>query len=123
MLFRSYLKPAKRIVAGLKELHCRTALEGFGLEQNTYQSLKHLDVDFVKVHMNLVQGLAQNVENQEKIKAIAEEVSNDGRQSIAAFVEDANSLAVLWQCSVDFIQGHFLQQPEVDLSYDFEEGF
>lgn len=119
----NYLKPAKRIVAGLKELHCRTALEGFGLEQNTYQSLKHLDVDFVKVHMNLVQGLAQNVENQEKIKAIAEEVSNDGRQSIAAFVEDANSLAVLWQCSVDFIQGHFLQQPEVDLSYDFEEGF
>lgn len=119
----NYLKPAKAIVEGLKELHCRTALEGFGLEQNTYQSLKHLDVDFIKVHMNLVQGLAQSVENQEKIKAIAEEVSGDGRQTIAAFVEDANSLAVLWQCSVDFIQGHFLQQPEVDLSYDFEESF
>ncbi|MFO7604612.1 MAG: EAL domain-containing protein [Gammaproteobacteria bacterium] len=119
----NYLKPAKMIVDGLKELHCRTALEGFGLEQNTYQSLKHLDVEYVKIHMNLVQGLAQSVENQEKIKAIAEEVSGDGRQTIAAFVEDANSLAVLWQCSVDFIQGHFLQQPEVDLSYDFEEGF
>ena len=119
----NYLKPAKRIVEGLKELHCRTALEGFGLEQNTYQSLKHLDVDFVKIHMDLVQGLAQNVENQEKIKSIAEEVSGEGRQSIAAFVEDANSLAVLWQCSVDFIQGHFLQQPETDLSYDFEESF
>ena len=119
----NYLKPAKMIVEGLKELHCRTALEGFGLEKNTYQSLKHLDVDFIKVHMDLVQGLAQSVENQEKIKAIAEEVSGDGRQTIAAFVEDANSLAVLWQCSVDFIQGHFLQQPEVDLSYDFEESF
>ena len=119
----NYLKPAKAIVEGLKELHCRTALEGFGLEQNTYQSLKHLDVDFVKIHMELVQGLAQSVENQEKIKAIAEEVGGESRQTIAAFVEDANSLAVLWQCSVDFIQGHFLQQPEVDLSYDFEESF
>jgi EAL domain-containing protein (putative c-di-GMP-specific phosphodiesterase class I) len=44
-------------------------------------------------------------------------------QSIASFVEDANSLAVLWQCSVDFIQGHFLQAPSPKLDFDFDGAF
>ncbi|MBI1422835.1 MAG: EAL domain-containing protein [Gammaproteobacteria bacterium] len=118
----NYLKQAKELVAGLNELSCRTSLSGFGLEQNTYQSLKHLKVNYIKVHMKLIHGLAQNVEHQEKVKAIAEHANSQNIQTIAAFVEDANSLAVLWQCAVDFIQGFFLQQPNTEMNYDFEEG-
>lgn len=118
----NYIKQAKVIVDGLNELHCRTTLENFGLEQNTYQSLKHLKVNYIKVHMKLIHGLAQNVENQERVKAIAEYANSQNIQTIAAFVEDANSLAMLWQCAVDFIQGYFLQHPNEKMNYDFEEG-
>lgn len=117
----NFLKQTKVVVNALNELHCRTALENFGLEQNTYQSLKHLKVNYIKVHMKLIHGLAQNVENQEKVKAIAEYANSRNIQTIAAFVEEANSLAVLWQCAVDFIQGHFLQQPNAKMDYDFED--
>ncbi len=117
----NYLKQAKQINTGLKELNCRTSLENFGIEQNTFQSLKHLSVNYIKVHMDLIINLPQSVEHQEKVKAIAEEAGSKNIQTIAAFVEDANSLAVLWQCSVNFIQGHFLQQPGAELNYDFEE--
>ena len=72
--------------------------------------------------MKLIHGLAQNVDNQEKVKAIAEYANSQNIQTIAAFVEEANSLAVLWQCAVDFIQGHFLQHPNEDMDYDFEDG-
>ena len=118
----NFLKQAKALISGLNELHCRTTLEGFGLEQNTFQSLKHLKVNYIKVHMKLIHGLAQNVEHQEKVKAIAEHANGLNIQTIAPFVEDANSLAVLWQCAVDFIQGYFLQQPNTEMNYDFEEG-
>lgn len=118
----NFLKQAKAVVTGLNELHCRTTLEKFGMEQNTFQSLKHLKVNYIKVHMDLIHGLAQNVENQEKVKAIAEHANSKNIQTIAAFVEDANSLAVLWQCAVDFIQGNFLQQPNSEMDFDFEEG-
>lgn len=117
----NYLKQAKQINTGLKELNCRTSLENFGVEQNTFQSLKHLAVNYIKIHMDLILNLPQNIENQEKVKAIAEEAGSRNIQTIAAFVEDANSLAVLWQCSVNFIQGHFLQQPAAELNYDFDE--
>ena len=117
----NFLKQSKAVINGLNELHCRTTLENFGLEQNTYQSLKHLKVNYIKVHMKLIHGLAQNVDNQEKVKAIAEHANSKNIQTIAAFVEEANSLAVLWQCAVDFIQGHFLQHPNAEMDYDFED--
>ena len=119
----NYLAQAKALVDGFHELNCRTALENFGLEPNTFQSIEKLPVDFVKIHGKLIHNLAQSVENQEKVKQIAQEAHNRNMQVIAAFVEDANSLAVLWQCSVDFIQGHFLQMPAAELDYEFESAF
>ena len=119
----NHLAQAKALVEGFQTLNCRTALENFGLEPNTFQSMEKLPVDFIKIHGKLIHNLAQSVENQEKVKQIAQEAHNRNMQVIAAFVEDANSLAVLWQCSVDFIQGHFLQTPAAELDYEFESAF
>lgn len=119
----NHLKQAKVVIDGLRQLNCRVVLENFGMEQNTFQVLKAVDVDYIKFHPTLMKGLIQNTENQEKIKNISNEVTEKNIQTIAAYVEDANSLAILWQSSINFIQGHFLQQPDVDMNYDFTEGF
>lgn len=118
----NYLKIAKANFQGLRSINCRVGMENFGAEQNTFQSLKHIDVNYVKVHPKIAQNLKDSIENQEKIKEIAEVTNERGMMTIAAFVEDANSMALLWQSSVAFIQGNFLQEPAVELSYDFEEG-
>lgn len=119
----NYLKATKAVFEGLKALHCRTALDNFGVEEDIFQSIKHFNIDYVKIHQDLIGKLATNVEMQERVRNISEEVSKKNIQTIAAFVEDANCLALLWQCSVDFIQGYFLQEPDVLLEYDFEESF
>ncbi len=119
----NFMKQAKATVEGLIQLRARSALENFGTEQNTFQALKHLKVNYIKIHGDLISTLATNIDNQEKVKSIAEHAAQQNMQTIAAFVEDANSLAVLWQCSVDFIQGYFLQQPDSEMSYDFEGSF
>ncbi len=119
----NHIKPAKQLIDGLKQLHCRTALHNFGIENNTLESLKQLKVDYIKLHYDLIHNLAQSVENQEKVKAITSSTSEEDILAIASFVEDANSLALLWQCQVDFIQGHFLQQPNPELNYNFDDAF
>jgi len=119
----NYLKATKAFFNGLKVLHCRTALDNFGIEENTFQSIKHFDLNYIKIHQELISKLSSNVEMQEKVRNISGEVSKKNIQTIAAFVEDANCLALLWQCGVDFIQGYFLQEPDVVLEYDFEESF
>ena len=40
----------------------------------------------------------------------------------AEHVQDANSLAVLWQSGVNFIQGYYLQKPDNAMTYDFTSG-
>ncbi len=119
----NHLAQSKVMIQGLKQLKCRTALENFGKEQNTFQAMQELPVDFIKLHGDLVKNLPQSVENQDAMKEIADHAREANMQSIAAFVEDANSLAVLWQCSVDFIQGHFLQAPTPKLDFDFDSAF
>ena len=118
----NYLKQTKATFQGLRSINCRVGLENFGTEKNTFQSLKHLDVNYVKIDASFAANLKDSIENQEKLKEIAEEVSGKGIMAIAAFVEDANSMALLWQSSVAFIQGHFLQEPDTELTYDFENG-
>lgn len=117
----NYLKQAKVTFQGLRSINCRVGLENFGTEQNMFQSVKHLDINYLKIDASLALNLKDSIENQEKLKEIAEEASEKGIMAIAAFVEDANSMALLWQSSVDFIQGHFLQQPDSELKYDFDE--
>ena len=119
----NHLKQAKVVIDGLRQLNCRVALDSFGLEKNTFQALKHFNVNYIKFHPEIMKGIMQNTENQERLKNISEEVSEKDIQCIAAYVEDANSLAILWQSSVHFIQGHFLQEPDDKMHYDFSEGF
>ena len=117
----NYLKQAKVTLQGLRSINCRVGLENFGTEQNMFQSLKHLDVNYLKIDSSLALNLKDSIENQEKLKEIAEQANAKSIMAIAAFVEDANSMAMLWQSSVSFIQGNFLQQPDSELKYDFDE--
>ncbi len=115
------LKQAQQLIDGLSRFHCRIALDHFGNESDTFDAIKHLRVNYLKLDGSLANNLANNLGAQEKIKIISDHASNIGVQTIASCVEDANSLAVLWQCSLDFIQGHFLQPPGIELDYDFNE--
>lgn len=113
------LKEAKNFTRGLKELHCGFTLDHFGSGINSFHLLKHLPADYLKIDGTFMRKLANNPENQAMIKSITEMAHSMGKLTIAEFVEDAGSLAVLWQCGVNYIQGHFLQEPNEILAYDF----
>jgi len=114
-----HLKHAKACIRTLQALHCKTALEHFGAEPNSFQLLKHLAVDYLKIDGSFIQNLAGDNESQAKVKAILDTANPMEIQCIAEFVEDAHSLAVLWQSGIHFIQGNFLQEASESLDYDF----
>ena len=113
------LKHAKRFVKTLQKLRCRIALEHFGASPNSFQLLKHLPVDFLKIDGSFIHNLASDTDNQAMVKSILDTAKSMNKQCIAEYVEDAHSLAVLWQSGIHFIQGHFLQEPSAELDYDF----
>ncbi|WP_278421871.1 GGDEF/EAL domain-containing response regulator [Stutzerimonas kunmingensis] len=114
----AYLKPAKALAQGLNGLGCRTALAQFGCVLNPFNTLKHLDAEFIKVDGSYTQDLTRQ-ENQEALKALLAELHEQQKQSIVPFVESATVLATLWQAGVSYIQGHYLQGPSQSMDYDF----
>lgn len=117
----AYLKQAKALTQGLAELHCKVALSQFGCALNPFNTLKHLNVDFVKVDGSFSQDLS-NAENQEALKTLLASLHAQAKLTIVPFVESASVLATLWQAGVNYIQGHYLQGPSQSMDYDFSAG-
>jgi len=106
------LREAAALHDKLKEIGFQFAVEGFGSGRDTEALLSHLRPDFVKIHGSLIQGLATDQEKQARAKELVEMAHAVKATTIAERVEDANTMAVLWQLGVEFIQGYFVNAPE-----------
>lgn len=116
----NYLNASKKFLDGLKPLHCRFALTHFGISQTPMNALRHLpQVHIIKLDGSLIRNLGHSSETQAQVKSLNETLHEMNKKTIATQVEDANSLAILWQYGVDYIQGNFLQEPLETLTYDF----
>jgi diguanylate cyclase (GGDEF)-like protein/PAS domain S-box-containing protein len=112
------LKTARAFVTGLKQMHCGFALEQFGSGLNSFQLLKHVDANYLKLDRSFMSELPKNKENQEKVKELCDQAHHIGKLTVAEFVEDAASMSILFSCGVNFVQGNFLQEPEKVMSYE-----
>lgn len=115
----NYLKSAKSLVKGLHELNCEFAIEGFGTGLNSFQLLKAVSVDYLKIDRCLMENLTKIPENQEAVRQLTQTAHAEKHVVIAPFVEDANTLTILWSMGVNYIQGNFLQQASETMNYDF----
>jgi EAL domain-containing protein (putative c-di-GMP-specific phosphodiesterase class I) len=52
------------------------------------------------------------------MNAVSRKLQEAGYKTIASNVEDAGSLAILWNISVNYIQGYFLQEPSSTITFD-----
>ncbi len=102
-----------RALAGkLRQWGFRFALESFGSAANAFTLIESLPLDYVKIDGALVQSLARNQDLQHHVRTLAEEAAKRGIQTIAERVEDATTMAVLWQLGIEYIQGYFVNAPE-----------
>lgn len=110
------------VLSGIRALGCAIALDHFTGCEESIALLDHLDVDFVKLDATLIRALGKGETGRERVVRLVNTIGAQGRKSIAGCVQDAESVALLWKCGVDYVQGYFLQQPSKALDYDFING-
>ena len=108
----SHLPQVKALGAALRQRSFRFALEGFGSGRASSGLLEAVPLDFVKIDGTIVQGLARDEALQQRVRALVEAARKRDIQTIGERVEDANTMAVLWQVGVEYIQGYFINEPE-----------
>ena len=114
-----YLKQTKELADHLRHLGFRFAIEHFGTGRDPLRLLADVSMNFIKVDGSLMQGLSTNQLQQQRVKGLVEAAKRKGVETVAERVEDANTMAVLWQLGIEFIQGYFINAPEdVTMSSD-----
>ncbi|MGH8496966.1 MAG: EAL domain-containing protein [Gammaproteobacteria bacterium] len=112
---RQLLKQTRDLAASLQKAGFGFAVEHFGAGRDPTRIFNHIPMNYLKIDGSLMQGLATNQALQEKIRDFVEEARSKNIQTIAERVEDANTMAVLWQVGVSFMQGYYVKEPDVVL--------
>ena len=111
-LANQYVRQTKELAENLRKLGFRFALEHFGTGRDPLKLLNDIEMNFIKVDGSLMQGLSTNQIQQQRVKGLVEAAKRKGIETVAERVEDANTMAVLWQLGIEFIQGYFVNAPE-----------
>jgi diguanylate cyclase (GGDEF)-like protein/PAS domain S-box-containing protein len=109
------LEAAKRLINELRDLGCQFALDDFGSGFSSFNHLKHLPVDVVKIDGQFVRGMADDPNDRAIVTSITDIAHSFGKRVIAEFVESRAILESLNDIGVDAVQGYYLSQPRAQI--------
>jgi EAL domain-containing protein (putative c-di-GMP-specific phosphodiesterase class I) len=104
------------LISELSELGCRFALDDFGSGYCSFSHLKRLPVDYIKIDGQFVKDVLNDPMDIAIIRSITNIAHSLGKETIAEFVESAETLRLLKDCGVDYVQGFYISQPKPVLS-------
>ena len=107
----SNMEVARQFVQLLKDKGCKFALDDFGTGLSTFDYLKNLPVDYVKLDGVLVRELGTSRVSQAMVHAINYVTHVMGMKSIAEYVENDIILDTLKKLDVDYAQGYVIDRP------------
>ena len=99
------LEDARRCVEDLKSLGCRFGLDDFGVGFSSFDYLKHLHLDCLKIDGSFVRHLPRSPVDQHLVRAMVEVARKLGLETVAEFVGDAETLRLVKDLGVDYAQG------------------
>lgn len=102
---------AGRFINTLRGFGCRFALDDFGVGFSSFSYLKQLPVDYLKIDGSFIKDLPNDPVDQEIVKAVVKVARGLGKETIAEFVEDAETVRLLTEDGVDHAQGYFIGRP------------
>jgi diguanylate cyclase (GGDEF)-like protein/PAS domain S-box-containing protein len=102
---------ATRVMAKFRSLGCAFGLDDFGVGYSSFQYLRELPVDFVKIDGSFIKGLANNPDNIVFVRALSHAVRGFGKATVAEFVEDEETLNILRELGIDYAQGYLIGRP------------
>src|SRR5438046_742390 len=112
----SDMAQARRFCVGAKALGCGVALDDFGAGFGAFAYLKQLPFDYLKIDGGFIAGLPRSPHDQLVVKALVDVARGMRRRTIAEFVTDAPTLALLRRFGVDYAQGFALGRPRPGMS-------
>ncbi|MGB5738011.1 MAG: EAL domain-containing protein [Woeseia sp.] len=111
-----HIKNTRVLAEGFRKMGVPFAISHYGVDKTRVQILDILKPNYIKIDGELMHSLIADTEMQGNVRALTEACEKRGILTIAERVENANEMAVLFQLGVNYMQGHYVHEPEVVLA-------
>ena len=106
------IERARNLARDLRTLGCEFALDDFGAGFASFYYLKHLDFDYLKIDGEFITNLVSDSTDRLVVQAVVDIARGLGTRTIAEFVGDEATTALLHSFGIDYGQGYHLGRPE-----------
>ncbi len=102
---------AKLLMTEIRKLGCQFSLDDFGVGFSSFNYLRELPVDIIKIDGIFIKDLHNNADDQLFVKALVDVAKGLGKKIVAEYVENKEILAILETFGVDYAQGFYIGRP------------
>ncbi len=100
-----------RFVSTIKELGAQVAIDDFGTGYTSFQNLKVLDIDIVKIDGAFIRGMSECQADRAFVRALVDLAQALGIKTVAEYVGDKHTAEDLLSIGVDYLQGDLFGAP------------
>jgi EAL domain-containing protein (putative c-di-GMP-specific phosphodiesterase class I) len=106
------LGEALNFMKRLKQRNVRFSLDDFGSGLSSFNYLKTLPVDYIKIDGSFIQDLLDDPVDAAMVESISHVSREMGIQTVAEFVESEALLQRVREMGIDFAQGYAVDKPQ-----------
>ena len=108
----SDIASARSFIKEFKGLGCKFSLDDFGSGMSSFGYLRNLPVDYLKIDGSFIRNICRDSIDLAMVESINRIGHIMGKQTIAEFVEDDATIALLRKIGVDCAQGYGIAEPK-----------
>lgn len=106
------LEATARAIAAMQSCGVKVAMDDFGSGHTSFRNLRNLRVDLLKIDGAFIQNLARSEDDCFFVRTLINLVRHLEIPTVAEWVEDAESAALLTNWGVDYLQGYYFGEPQ-----------
>ena len=101
----------KKFIQEMKSHGALFALDDCGVGYSSFNYIRHLDLDFIKIDGTFVRNLHKNDEDDAFVKALRDVARRKQISTVAEMVEHQETAQKLKQLGIDYGQGYYFAMP------------
>ena len=109
---------ASEFFSQVRDLGCLVSLDDSGPETEILLKLPRQSIKYLKFDGNTILELAGDGDG-DALTAVMDMAKQLAIRTVATHIEDASALSEIWPFGFDYVQGHYFQQPDANMSYEF----
>lgn len=107
----SDLQRVTEFMVTVRNMGCRFSMDDFGTNLSSFGYLKNIPIDYLKIDGQLIRNVRSDAVDRAMVESINHIAHHMKLETIAEWVEDIQTLQMLEEIGIDFVQGFGLAKP------------